>query len=157
MQPVMPGQMPPKKGMSTGMTLLIVFGVIALLFGGTCIGGYFFLKQKVKAIGDDIADGGLVLVSPPEVREALAGPKKDYVGSWSSQHGSTLVIAPDGNMKFDKTESSTTEKYDLPISGFHGDDILIKPLVSMTIHVTEAPHQVDGKWQMTADSVHLTR
>jgi hypothetical protein len=147
--------------MSPLTIILIVVGLVLVGALGTCAAGVFWVKREATKLETEIAEGGavIVMVSPPSVKEALAGPKKDYVGHWHSKSGSTLDIYPDGAMRFEKDEDGdgVKEKTEAPIAAFNGDDFEVKALVVITTHVTEPPHQVGGKWQMTADGVHLTR
>lgn len=100
------------------------------------------LKKLVIALGVFIVVGGiafvsgLVLASPPEVVAELAGPKKDWVGSWRSAAGkaSTLAIDPQGNVKFVQNEGgSYTETLTAPIAAFDGNDMKFRALVKMTV------------------------
>jgi hypothetical protein len=137
--------------------VLIVVGVIALIGLGTCAAGAFFVKRKVDRVAAGIADGGLVLTSPPAVKAELAGPKKDYVGSWRSAAGSSLDIDPDGNMKYQKEEGGSKETITAPIASFRGNDIEVKFGVTLTIKVEEPPELVGSTWQMKANGVAFER
>jgi hypothetical protein len=95
-------------------------------------------------------------VSPPGVTAALAGPK-DYVGTWRNASDSTLVIQPTGELIFEKHEGRGSQSVHAAIASFAGDDIQVKVFVSTTIHVSEAPHQVAGRWQITVDGITLQR
>jgi len=148
---------PPKKS-NTVAIVLGVIGIITVLLLGTCAAGLFYVKKKTQELAEGIGDGGLVLVSPPEVKAELAGAKKDYVGSWVSVSGkSTLDIDADGNMKLMKDEGGGKETYTMPIAAFRGNDIEVKALITLKIVVPEPPHQVAGKWQMRAKGVTWRR
>ena len=149
----------PKKGMSTLTIVLIVIGVLLVLVGGTCAAGVILLQREAKKISDDLGDGGLLLVAPPEVKADLAGARKDYVGHWKSKKGSSIIIDAEGEMKLDKDEDGDGMKESLqaPIVRFSGNDIVQKPLITITTHVTEAPHKNGDHWEMTADGIHFTR
>lgn len=157
MQQGMPPE--PKKGMSTLTIVLIVMGVLVVLVGGTCAVGVIAVQREAKKISDDLGDGGLMLVSPPEVKTAVAGPKKDYVGHWKSKKGSSVRISADGEMVFEKDEDGDgmKEKLEAPIVAFAGNDIVQKPLITITTHVSEPPHQNGDHWEMTADGIHFSR
>jgi hypothetical protein len=99
--------MPVKKGMGALGIVLIVLGIVFVLGLGTCVGGYFWVKGKVS----DLVEGGaLDLTSPPAVTAALAGAKKDYVGSWTSKKGSTLDIQSNGQMQYVKVKGSGNDE-----------------------------------------------
>ena len=143
--------------------VLIVVGVLGVLALGTCAVGAFWVKRKADAVVASIADGGLVMVSPPAVKAELAGAKKDYVGAWASARGSTLDIDADGNMKLVKDEDGdggSREAITAPIASFRGDDIEVKLVVTLTIPVTVPPHRVGSPskhWEMTAKGVVFER
>lgn len=149
-----PPNQPAKKGLSTLSIVLIVIGVLFVLGLGTCVGGAFILKSKAEQLVDG---GGLVLVSPPEVKAELAGVKRDYIGSWRSAKGSTLDIDADGNIKMTIAEGGTSETVTAVIAAFHGDDIQLKMLITLTIPVTVPPHRVGDHFQITAKSVTFER
>ena len=153
------GMPPQKKGMSTLSIVLIVIGVLVVLVLGTCAAGAIALQREAKKITDDMGDGGLMLVSPPEVKSALAGPKKDYVGHWKSKKGSALRISAEGDMLLEKDEDGDgmKEKIEAPIVSFSGNDIVQKPFITLTTHVSEAPHNVGDHWEMTADGIKFSR
>jgi hypothetical protein len=144
----------PKKGMSTLAIVLIVLVVLLVLGAGTCIAGLYWAKGKVE---QSIGEGGLVLQSPPDVRAALAGPKKDYVGSWRSKRGSTLVIDSLGNLALETDEGSTKEKLNAPIAAFKGDDMEIHALVTIPIRVSSPPKCGADTCEMTAKGIKFER
>ena len=164
MQPYPPQQpmqpIPPKKGMSGLMIALIVIGVIAVIGLGTCAVGVFFVQREATKMVADINDGGMVLVSPPAVTAALAGPKKDYVGAWKSKSKkSTLEIGADGTVDSQKDEDGdgTKESVNVPISQFIGDDFEVKPFITIRFHVTTPPHAVGSGFEMVVDGVTYER
>lgn len=148
----------PKKGMSTTTIVLIVVGVLLVLVLGTCAAGAVWVGHKAKEIEKNIADGGLVLASPPEVVADLAGPKKDYVGAWTSESGkSTLVIQADGNFNMVLAEDGSTEKINMAIAAFTGNDFEARAGLTFKVAVSEPPHQSRGHWEMTARKIHFHR
>ena len=117
-----------------------------------------WLGHQVKEVKESIADGGLVLVSPPEVVTDLAGPKKDYVGSWTSASGkSTLDISPDGSLKLVQDERGTKETLTAPIAAFLGNDIEIRVGLKFELKVSEPPHRAIDHWEMTARGITFRR
>lgn len=128
-----PGQAP-KKGMSTLAIVLIIGGVVLVLGIGTCAAGAVWLGHKAKEVTENLADGGLILVSPPEVVAELAGPKKDYVGTWTSESGkSTLDINPDGNFKLVQDERGSKETLSAPIAAFAGSDLEVRLGITLKV------------------------
>ena len=149
---------PPKPGMSTLTKVLIGGGIALVLVLGTCGAGAVWLGHKAKEVKESIADGGLVLVAPPEVVAALAGPKKDYIGTWTSESGkSSLAIQADGAMKWDQDERGTKETITAPIAAFTGNDIELHFGLIVKIEVSEPPHQTGGRWEMTARKIRFHR
>jgi hypothetical protein len=148
---------PPKKSNTLAIVLAII-GVLFVLLIGTCAAGTWFLKKKTAEFAENIADGGMVLVAPPEVKAELAGAKKDYVGSWTSASGkSTLDIDADGNVKLVKDEGGMKETITMPIAAFRGNDIEMKAVVTFKIDVPEPPRQEGGTWKMRAKGVSWQR
>lgn len=150
-----PGGPAPKKGPSIIVVILALIGGFAVLGLGTCALGAFWVKNKAETLLEGGA--GLVMESPPEVKAELAGPKKEYVGYWVSERASRMVIAPDGQFAFVKQEGGMNESFRAPIAAFRGNDIEIKPFIAVVIAVTEPPHEVAGKWRMTARGITFYR
>jgi hypothetical protein len=149
----------PKKGLSTGMIILIVVGVVFLLILGTCAAGVIWAERKASDFAKDMAEGGVVLVSPPAVTSELAGAKKEYVGAWKSKKGSTMHIASSGNFlrELDEDGDGVKEKTEAPIAAFVGDDMQVKLIVTLLFRVSEPPHQVSGVWHMKVDGIDYER
>ena len=149
----------PKKGMSTWMIVLIIVGTLFLLVLGTCAAGVIWAERKASDFAKDMADGGIVLVSPPAVTAELAGAKKEYVGSWESAKGSTMSIAANGNFirELDEDGDRHKERTEAPIAAFVGDDMQVKLIVTLVFHVNAPPHQVSGVWHMKVDGVDYER
>ncbi|MBX3230607.1 MAG: hypothetical protein KIT84_00205 [Labilithrix sp.] len=147
-----------KKGLSTTAIVLIVVGVVFLLLLGTCAAAGIWVGHKVKDVKENIAEGGLVLVSPPEVVSELAGPKKDYVGAWRSTSGkSALDIAADGGIHFKQDEGGSKQELTAPIAAFKGDDILVRLGIDFTIAVTQPPKKSGTEWVMIARGITFHR
>jgi len=148
----------PKKGMSTLTIVLIIGGVLLVLGIGTCGAAAVWLGHKAKEVKENIADGGLVLVAPAEVVADLAGPKKDYVGSWTSASGkSTLDIQSDGSLKLVQDERGTKETLTAPIAAFVGNDIEIRLGLTFKLNVTEPPHRQNDRWEVVVRGITFRR
>ena len=75
---------PPRRaGMSAAASILLVVGIVAIVGAGAVLAGYLWLRREVTRKVYDILDSGEVvftdggppvLVSPPSVKAALAGP-----------------------------------------------------------------------------------
>jgi hypothetical protein len=153
-----PGSPPAKKGMSTLSIVLLILGGLFLTLLGTCAAGLFWLKGKAEGVMSEIQDGGgMVLASPPEVKEALAGPRKDYVGTWTEDGGSELFIDADGNLRWEKRHGGMNQTITAPIAAFAGDDIEVKVMIKVVLKVSRPPHPFGDHWEMTVDGVPLTR
>jgi hypothetical protein len=138
--------------------LLIALGIVVVI--GSIVGTVvlFWVQKKVTEVAKDAADGGLVMVSPPEVVAELAGPKKAWVGEWRGVgNASTLDIDAQGNVKLVRITGSSTEKLTAPIAAFVGNDMEFRAVIKLTIPVSEAPHEVGDHWEMTAKGVKLRR
>jgi hypothetical protein len=159
-QPMM--QPPPQKG--NGLKIaLIVIAVLFVVGGASCVGCYYYAKSKVTELGDSIADGGaMTLVAPKEVVDALAGPKKDYVGDWSAKDGSTLEIDAAGNLEMELKgagtgASSGSSKTKMAIASFVGDDFTVKLFMSITYKVSKPPTKTADGYEMTVNGKTYTR
>lgn len=153
-----PGIAPKKKGMSTLTVVLIVAGILLVLALGTCTAGAIWVGHKAKEVKENIADGGLVLASPPEVTAELEGPKKDYVGAWTSASGrSQLDIKADGSLALVQNEHGATEKLTAPIAAFAGNDIELRVGLTFKIDVSVPPHRVGDRFEMTARGIAFHR
>lgn len=152
-----PPAAPQKKGLSGLAIALIIIGVVAVLGLGTCVAGMFYVKAKAEKFADSLDGGGLILVSPPEVKAELAGPKKDYVGSWRGGKNSSLDIDAEGNLKLVRDEGGAKETFTAPIAAFQGNDMQVKAFVTLTIPVTSPPRRVGDHWTMTAKGVVFER
>jgi len=146
--------------MSTLGIVLIVLGAMALLCVGAIGAGVYWVKGKAEKLVAEAGDGGfgVVVQSPEEVRAALAGEKRDYVGSWHSERGSSLEIKEDGSLSLAKAESAgRSTRFSLPIAAFRGDDIVCKAGFAMVIKVSQPPRQLDGDWELVADGIAFHR
>jgi hypothetical protein len=161
MQPMQPygAGPPPKKGMSTLTIVLIIFGVLAVLGLGTCAVCVGVVSHETKMVANAIREGGALLIeSPPEVKDALAGAKSAYVGAWKGKNGSSIVIDPNGHIKLDQhgTGSQRTSM-ELPIAAFMGDDIILREIVVITLRVSKPPHAESGHQEMVVDGIVYSR
>ncbi len=153
-----PQQGPPPPKRTSALTIfLIILGVVLVLGGGTCAGLIMLARHGMKTVSDSIADGGLVLVSPPAVTAALGKDKKSYVGTWTSSNGSKIAIVDDGSIEVVRKKGSSSESVTDVIAEFRGDDIVVKAVFELVVHVTKPPHQVGDHWEMTADDVEFQR
>jgi hypothetical protein len=148
-----------RKGLSGVAIGLIVFAVICVLALGTCVAAGFYVGRKAKEMKAEIADGGLILVSPPEVQTALSADKNDYVGLWKATNDSYIDIKPDGIMSFELHDrGGGSEKFtNIAISSFEGNDIVIHPVIKMVIKVSEPPHRVGDHFEMNARGTTFMR
>jgi hypothetical protein len=138
---------------NTLKVVLIVLGALFVLGAGTCVGTCMYAKSKVTELAASIGEAGVTLASPPEVRAALAGPKSDYLGTWSNGKGGVFEIAADGAFKFEKEGGKTVA----PIAAFDGNNIVIKVLVTITFKIAVAPHRVGDHFELVMDGATFTR
>lgn len=87
----------------------------------------------------------------------LPQDKLAYAGRWASNEMALMILA-DGTVAYRRLQNGATTSVNGPIKAFHGDnfEVGIGPISTMFV-VSEAPHQVDGAWQMVVDGVRLTR
>lgn len=143
--------------MDKGLKKILVAVVVVVVIGsilGTI--GLFWVQRKVADVAKDVADGGLVMVSPPEIVAELAGAKKGYVGEWRGRE-TTLDIDPQGNVRWVRGTGESSEKLSAPIAAFIGDDMEFRAVIKITLAVSEAPHEVGDHWEMTVKGVKLRR
>ena len=137
--------------------LLVVLGVVVVIGSIAGVVLLFWVQKKATQVMGDAKDGGIVLVSPPEVIAELAGPKKGYVGEWRGPD-TQLDVDAQGNVRFERvTAAGSTEKITAPIAAFAGNDMKFRAFIEFTIAVSEAPHEVGDHWEMTAKGVKLRR
>ncbi len=87
----------------------------------------------------------------------LPDSKQNYAGDWQSKEMRLLILA-DGTVAYRRSRNGATTSVNGPIKEFVNGDLIVGVLfLTTTFEVTEAPHEVDGKWQMVVDGVRLTR
>lgn len=151
---------PRKKPLSALSIVLIVLGAMALLCAGAIGAGAFWVKGRAEQFLREAGDGGFAMIAqaPDEVRAALAGEKRDYVGVWSSDRGSRLEIREDGALSIRKAErAGSSTQFSLPIAAFSGDDIVCRAMVTLNIKVSQPPSRVGGRWEMVAEGITFHR
>ena len=137
--------------------LAIALGVVVVIGSIAGVLLLFWVQRKATEIAGNAKDGGIVLVSPPEIVAELAGPKKGYVGQWRG-NDTVLDVDAQGNVRFERvTAAGSTEKITAPIAAFDGNDMKFRAFIEFTIAVSEAPHEVGDHWEMTAKGVKLRR
>jgi hypothetical protein len=87
----------------------------------------------------------------------LPADKAAYAGLWQSPEMS-LLITPDGSVKYERLEGGATKSVSGPLQGFEGPNfsVGIGPM-STTFVVAAAPQTQGDKTTMTVDGVVLTR
>lgn len=93
---------------------------------------------------------------PEEPGTAISTTKKDYVGDWTAP-GITLSISPTGDVAYEKKSGATSKKINGSIKTFHGDDMDIFALITVTLAVQKPPHEDSGVWKMTVENDELTK
>jgi hypothetical protein len=147
-----------KKGLSPLAIVGIVAGVLLLLGIGTCAAGGYFAGQTLGEVKRNIADGGLVVVAPEAVKNALATDKKDYVGTWTSEsEESFLTITANGELDYKKNETKTKTTLSGPIAELDGNDIVMKVGLEFRVKVKVPPHRVGDRLEMVADGITFHR
>jgi hypothetical protein len=150
-------QPPPQKS-NTLKIVLIVLAALFVVGGASCAGCFFYGKSKLTELGENLADGGLMMASPKDVVDALAGPKKDYVGSWKSAAGSTCSIQENGSFTIAMNEGGDKKRMEgISIAAFEGNNIVVKMLIKMTFVVSKAPTKSGPGAEMTLDGVTFTK
>lgn len=98
---------------------------------------------------------GLLLLSA--CSKPLPKEKWDYVGEWRSPQMALLILS-DGTVAYKRLKNGGSVSIHAPLRAFDGDDFEVGAWpFTTTFDVTEAPHVVDGHWQMVVDGERLTR
>lgn len=89
--------------------------------------------------------------------QPLPADKAAYAGHWQAPYMS-LLITPDGSVRYERLEGGATRSVSGPLKGFEGQNFAvgIGPLAT-TFVVSAAPQTEGGKTTMTVDGVVLTR
>ena len=99
-----------------------------------------------------IISAGLIACAKP-----LPEDKLDYAGQWYG-NGVSLVILQEGTIAYERKEGNRSTTINAPIKGFNGDDFTVGiGFFTTDFKVSEAPHQVEGQWQMVVDDTRLVR
>lgn len=98
------------------------------------------------------------------VSRELCGPRKEWVGEWSSEDGSRhrwIKIGPHGGYQFGDATTHHHRQVDGDVVGFAGSDLRVRTTddraEELVVTIGEPPHQVDGRWQMTVMGATYTR
>ena len=87
----------------------------------------------------------------------LPDTKQKYIGDWRSKEMRLLILA-DGTVAYQRSRNGATTSVNGPIKEFNDGSFVVGFLfLTTTFEVTEAPREVDEKWQMVVDGVRLTR
>ncbi|WP_233998408.1 hypothetical protein [Pseudoalteromonas sp. T1lg48] len=69
-----------------------------------------------------------------------------------------LLILADGTVDYKRLKNGGTTSINAPLQEFEGDDFVVGlGFFNTRFEVTQAPHQVNGQWQMVVDGVLLTK
>ncbi len=108
--------------------------------------------MKIRAIVVILLSAFLSGCSNPLPEDRL-----DYVGGWVSKEMS-LVILQDGTVSYSRLKNGGTTSVNGPLKDFVGNDFVVGFwFLTTTFNVSEAPQQIEGKWQMVVDGVRLTK
>ena len=87
----------------------------------------------------------------------IESSRASYVGSWGSNE-MVLSIHQNGMVDYARKKHGITTSIHAPLKEFEGDDFVVGYLfITTKFSVTEAPHKVNGKWQMVVDGIRLTK
>ena len=138
---------------------LVIGGMMLFSIITTCGVAAYRGYSTYKEVSQNLGEGGFAISSPPEVVAELNGPKKDYIGMWTSAtNNSSLQILENGHMVYHRHESSKSEDITAPIAKFSGNDIECHFGVKIFVTVKTPPHKVDGdKFEMVVDGITMTR
>jgi len=93
---------------------------------------------------------------PEEPATAISTTKKDYVGEWSAP-GVKLNISPSGSVEYEKKSGASSKTVNGSIKSFHGDNIDVFALITVTLEVQKAPHLDGTTWKMTVEGDEVTK
>ena len=83
--------------------------------------------------------------------------KETYIGEWRSSEMVLLILA-DGTVAYKRLKGGGSVSVNGPLKEFIGDDFVVGIWFMTTMFdVTVPPHEEDGVWKMTVDSVELTK
>jgi hypothetical protein len=121
----------------------------AAIVGALLVIGYIAMTAlDAKRTLTDVWSGeGGPPMTEEEVRAALAGPKKDFVGQWSSGllGEGMLVIQADGRVGYALKRGSSHERANGSISSFTDDAFYV---MTFRFEIEEPPRRVGSKWVM---------
>jgi len=87
----------------------------------------------------------------------LPDDKRDYAGLWQAPSMS-LLIEPDGSVRYKRIKKGATTEISGPIQEFRGDDFVVGfALIKTTFEVSRPPYLEGNEWKMVVDGVVLTR
>ena len=99
----------------------------------------------------------LIILTISSCSKPIPVDKLSYAGEWESKE-MYLLILPDGTVSYQRLKNGGTTSINAPLIEFVGEDFVVGlAFLTTTFDVTEAPHQVEGKWVMVVDGVKLTK
>jgi hypothetical protein len=141
-QPPAPAPKPPTR------PLRIVAIVAAVVVGVLVVGGFIVVSAiDTKSALQELAtsEGGPPMTEE-EVLAALSGPKKDFVGRWSTVTGDgVLHIQADGRVGYSMKRGLARENANARISSFTDDAFYV---MTFRFPIESPPRRVGGKWVM---------
>lgn len=143
----MPG--PPRS--RTWLWVLGVAGAI-LVLGGVAFMVFISVRQARRTMSELGAEPP-VRMGPEKVAELLAGPKKDFVGRWSSVAGG-LQIEASGRASYGSKIGFTRESANGAIPYF-GDDAFF--IGSFRFAIETPPHRDGSAWKMRVRGQNFER
>jgi hypothetical protein len=101
--------------------------------------------------------GVLSILALAGCAKPLPPDRMSYAGEWRGA-GMRLLITPEGNVEYERSEGSTSKSVNAPLKEFQGDDFIVG-VGSLTTKfaVSVPPHQGTDTWEMTVDGVELKR
>jgi hypothetical protein len=139
---------PPPPPRAPKSPLKIVAIVAAAILGVLAVGGYLALHayDASRAMKEVWTGEAGPPMTQQEVLAALAGPKKDYVGRWTTPMGSgVLQIGPDARVAYAGQRGFANGRANGRIESFTDDAFYV---MTFRFSVEKPPERVGGRWVM---------
>lgn len=128
--------------------LKIVAIVAAALLGVALVVGYIAMSalDGARALQELATGEGGPPMTDEEVRAALAGPKKDYVGRWTTPLGNgVLQIQADGRVGYSMQRGAARENANAKITSFTDDAFYV---MTFRFAIEQPPARTGNTWKM---------
>ena len=137
---------PPPKPKASALKIVAI--VAAAMLGVALVVGYIGMSAiDATRTLQELANGeGGPPMTDEEIRAALAGPKKDYVGRWTTLMGNgTLQIQADGRIGYAMQRGAARENANAKITSFTDDAFYV---MTLRFAIEQPPTRTGNTWKM---------